>query len=85
MADMKQKASGLSPVTIQEAREGADLSREGLAFKSGISLRTIERIEAGQVRPHRATRAAIAAALGIDPKSLAFGADRIPASTGEVA
>lgn len=68
MADMVEKATPGFAELIQRAREAADnLSREGLAYKSGISLRTIERIEAGEVTPHRATVRAIAAALNVDP------------------
>ena len=70
MADMDEKATPGFANRIQRAREGADgLSREGLAYKSGISLRTIERIEAGEVTPHRATIRAIASALNVDPVS----------------
>lgn len=69
MADMEKKATPGFANQIQQAREAAGLSREGLAYKSGSSLRTIERIESGEVTPHRATIRAIAAALGVDPIS----------------
>jgi transcriptional regulator with XRE-family HTH domain len=56
---------------VRQAREGLGLSREGLAFKAGLSLRSVERIEAGDTNPHRATVRAIAAALECDPADLA--------------
>lgn len=41
---------------IRERRDAIGLSREGLAFKAGVSFKTIERIESGKVqRPRRAT------------------------------
>jgi transcriptional regulator with XRE-family HTH domain len=48
---------------IRERREAIDLSREGLAFKSGVAHKTIERIEGGHSIPRRATLAAIERAL----------------------
>lgn len=65
---MNRQANGESPV--RRARLAAGLSPEGLAFKAGISLRTLERIEAGHVEPRRATVAVIAAALGVEAESL---------------
>jgi transcriptional regulator with XRE-family HTH domain len=70
MSDMSGKANANPSSPIQIAREEAGLSREGLAFKAGMSLRTIERIEAGQVQPHRATVRAIAEALDLTPAAL---------------
>lgn len=66
---MDRQASVVNPITA--AREAQGLSREGLAFKAHVSLKTIERIEAGLVsNPHRLTRYAIADALGCDPTDL---------------
>lgn len=48
---------------LQRDREAKDLSREGLAFLAGVSLRTIERIEAGDSTPRRATLAVIQKAI----------------------
>jgi predicted transcriptional regulator len=48
---------------IRESRERLELSREGLADKAGISLRTLERIEAGEVTARRSTLTVIANAL----------------------
>lgn len=56
------------PVTL--ARQRIDLSREGLAFKAGVSFKTIERIETGRVIPHRLTQRAIAGVLNCDPADL---------------
>lgn len=50
-------------IEIRERREAIGLSREGLAYKSGVSLKTIERIERGDVEPRRATAAVIDSAL----------------------
>lgn len=48
---------------IRERREALGLSREGLAYKAGIAHKTVERIEAGLVRPRRATLTVIEQAL----------------------
>ena len=48
---------------IRERREAISLSREGLAYKARVSLKTIERIERGEVLPRRATAYVIDAAL----------------------
>lgn len=53
----------LSGEDIRESREDIGLSRIGLAYKAGVDLRTIERIESGEVTPRRATLAVIEAAL----------------------
>lgn len=44
-------------------REAIGLSRIGLAYKAGVALTTIERIERGDVEPRRATLAVIEQAL----------------------
>lgn len=41
------------------------MSREELAFKSGLSFKTLERLEAGAHEPRRATLFVIADALGV--------------------
>jgi XRE family transcriptional regulator, regulator of sulfur utilization len=51
-------------------REGLGLSREGLADRAGVSLRTIERIEGNKTTPRRATLKVLADALGVDPADL---------------
>lgn len=48
---------------IREQREALGLSREGLAYKSGVAFKTIERIELGENEPRRATLAMIEQAL----------------------
>jgi transcriptional regulator with XRE-family HTH domain len=61
--------AALHPIRV--AREAQDLSREGLAFKAGVSFKAIERIETGRTKtPHRATLQAIAAALELEPDDL---------------
>lgn len=61
-----------SPVlsSLRAARLAADLSPEGLAFKAGVSLSTVERIERGDVQPRRATLAVLALVLGVEPTDL---------------
>ncbi len=62
---------------VQEARLAAGLSIEGLAFKAGVSYKTVERIEAGESVPRRATLKVIADVLGLEHEasSEARGAD----------
>lgn len=61
---MNRHANGnLSGAQIREAREAANLSVIGLAYKAGVNTRTIERIEADEVTPRPATLAVIEAAL----------------------
>lgn len=57
---------------IKERRQALGLSREGLAYKARVSLKTIERIERGENAPRRATLAVIEQAL--DPESSETGA-----------
>ena len=49
------------PVAI--ARDAIGLSREGLAFKAHVSIKTIERIERYETTPFRNTRESIARVL----------------------
>ena len=51
---------------ILKRRNEKHLSQEELANQSGISLRTIQRIEKGSVNPHGHTLKALAATLEID-------------------
>jgi transcriptional regulator with XRE-family HTH domain len=55
---------------LTRARLAKGLSREGLAFKSGMSLRAIERLEKGEHLPRRATAHVISSALDCDPVEL---------------
>ena len=50
---------------LAEKRERLNLTQEELAGKSGVSVRTIQRIESGQV-PKRFTLKALSEALGVD-------------------
>lgn len=52
--------------TISAQRKKKHLSQEELAHQSGISLRTIQRIEKGTVNPHGHTLKTLAAALELD-------------------
>lgn len=51
-------------IQIRQRREALGLSREGLAYKAGVSHKTLERLEAGMVTPRRATLSVIEGALG---------------------
>jgi transcriptional regulator with XRE-family HTH domain len=62
---------------VRRVREDRGLSREGLADKAGVSMRTLERIEMGQTVPRRATIKVLADALGVEPEDLSC----IPAVT----
>jgi transcriptional regulator with XRE-family HTH domain len=55
---------------VRRVREELGISREGLADKAGVSVRTLERIEAGQTVPRRATIKVLADALGVEPKEI---------------
>jgi predicted transcriptional regulator len=77
---MKESASAHPSTAIRDAREKLGLSREGLAFKAGVSLRSIERIESGETEPRRATLAVIETAL-----KQAQDEDRQPAETPKAA
>jgi transcriptional regulator with XRE-family HTH domain len=55
---------------VRRVREDRGLSREGLADKAGVSMRTLERIELGQTVPRRATIKVLADALGVAPEDL---------------
>lgn len=59
-----------TPNPIRAAREQAGLSREALAFKAGVSFKTLERLEAGARSPRRSTLKVIADVLGVEPASL---------------
>lgn len=48
---------------IKERRTALGLSREGLAYKAGVSLKTIERIEREESVPLRSTQSVIDAVL----------------------
>jgi ribosome-binding protein aMBF1 (putative translation factor) len=67
---MTRHANASFESPVRAAREAAGLSPEGLAYKAGLSLRTVERIEGGQVTPRRATIRVIADVLGVEADSL---------------
>ena len=57
-----------SQVKIQRTKRG--MSQDALAEQSGLSQRTIQRIENGESHPTGDTIQRIAAALGISPEDL---------------
>ena len=57
--------------SLSERRTAIGLRREDLASQTGLTLRTIERIESGAIRrPQPLTRKAIAEVLNCDPAEL---------------
>ena len=56
----------MTPAEIKQRREALGLSREALAGRAGLSLRTVERIERGESEPRRATLVVLRAALEVD-------------------
>ena len=56
---------------IRELRQKKGLTQEDLAAKTDISIRTIQRIESGEVDPRAYTLQSIAAALEVDFTALA--------------
>jgi transcriptional regulator with XRE-family HTH domain len=56
--------------TIKEKRLQKGMTQEELAFKSDITVRTIQRIESGEVDPRSFTLQAIASALELDYNEL---------------
>ncbi len=58
---------------LREAREVALLSQRELAKKAGVSLDTVQRMEAGEGGVYGRTVRKIAAALDLDPRVLLGG------------
>lgn len=56
---------------VQILREEKHLTQTELAEKSGLSLRTVQRIEAGNI-PKGFTLKALAKSLGVEPENLIF-------------
>jgi predicted transcriptional regulator len=57
--------------TIRDQREALGLPIEGLAYLAGVSYKTLERIEAGLAKPHRATLTVIERALELEQERTA--------------
>ena len=57
---------------IKELRLKKGITQEDLAFMTDISVRTIQRIESGEVDPRAYTLQSIASALGVDYETLAM-------------
>ncbi len=74
---------GASPVRIW--REHRGLARAALAEASGVDEAVLARIEAGEVEPSAELRAALAAALAVDPEDLIPAAQARAAAAGEAA
>lgn len=56
-------ATSLTGTRLRKRREAVGLSVAGLAYKAGVSYKTIERLEAGDTQPRRATEAVLNMAL----------------------
>ena len=57
-------------IRIQELRKQKAMTQEDLAEKTGLSVRTIQRIESGEVDPRSYTLSQIAEALGVEIEAL---------------
>ena len=57
---------------LREHRVAADLTQEALAQRSGVSPRTIQHLEASDVRPTRATLESLVRALELAPAALSL-------------
>ncbi|HEX8329599.1 MAG TPA: helix-turn-helix transcriptional regulator [Hymenobacter sp.] len=68
-----------SAARIQELRKSKGFSQEALAEHSGVSLRTIQRVEQGETVPRGHTVQALAAALEVTLDDLRLGAQPAPA------
>src|SRR5690349_16688671 len=55
---------------LREHRMTAGLTQEALAQRSGVSPRTIQHLEASDVRPNRTTRERLLRALELTPAAL---------------
>ena len=58
---------------ITSLRKSKGFSQEVLAEQSGVSLRTIQRVEQGETMPRGHTVQALAAALSLGPLALPLG------------
>ncbi len=54
-------------MTVKELRKARGMTQEGLAYKAGVSLRTVTNVEGGTRCPTRATLKALAEALEVRP------------------
>lgn len=70
---------------IRQTRTRAALTQESLAEKSGVDVRTVQRIEAGQSATRPPTLGWLAAALGTTPAALLEEADRHTEANGDKA
>lgn len=61
---------------LRRARKNRKVTQVELAQRTGVAHSTVVRIERGQAKPRIETVWALAEALGVDPKWLAFGDDR---------
>ena len=68
---------------VRRLRLEKSWSQEKLADEAGVSLRTVQRIEADGVAAHRSCRA-IAKALGIEPAELRQNGKSSPREGGQV-
>lgn len=60
-----------SPHPVRVAREAQGLTQEDVAYRAGVSLKTLQLIERGQGNPRRSTLKLICLALGLEPDEVA--------------
>lgn len=63
MKNTEETIHGYAPARVVDARKSKGFSQEELAFAAGLSLRTVQRIEKGSVRPRLYSLKALANAL----------------------
>lgn len=68
-------AAAAVAINVRALRQAAGLSQQSLADASGVGVRTIRKVEAGEVWPDIATVAWLAHALGRTPGALISNSD----------
>src|SRR5262245_43468182 len=68
---------------VRHLRLEKSWSQEKLADEAGVSLRTVQRVEADGVASHRSCRA-IAEALGVEPAEMRRGSESSPREVEQV-
>lgn len=74
MTNREKRVAGVAE-RLRAARLARGLTQDQLADASGVGVATIRRIENRTTEPKIDTTARLAAALGVDLKTLAFGDD----------
>lgn len=68
--EMWKEAATPDDHPLRLARLAADMTQRDLAAATGVAADTISNVERRRHRPHTATAAVLAAALGLDPSTI---------------